>query len=78
MNHSPFLDRLVEYSCVQLPSPKGYSLEKRAKGGENLYYELEKLPVMFSRVEYEPTVCRHQSPEEQRQLRQELHQQQQN
>jgi len=70
--------KLVEYSCVQLPSPKGYSLEKRAKGGENLFNELEKLPVMFSRVEYEPTVCRHQSPEEQRQLRQELHQQQQN
>lgn len=70
--------KLVEYSCVQLPSPKGYSLEKRAKGGENLFNELEKLPVMFSRVEHEPTVCRHQSPEEQRQLHQELRRQQQN
>jgi len=52
--------RLVEYSCVDLPSQKAFSLERRAKGGDNLQAELSRLPVHFTRTEYEPVLCKPQ------------------
>jgi hypothetical protein len=49
--------KLVEFSCVPLPSQKAFSLERRAKRGDNLQAELHKLPVHFSQTEYEPVLC---------------------
>ncbi len=51
-NGCHFVNRLVEYVCIPLPSAKAYNLEKRAKGGDNLNLELQGLPVMFSRYRH--------------------------
>jgi hypothetical protein len=50
--------RLVEYSCIPLPSQKAFSMERRAKGGENLQAELYRLPVHFTKTEYEAVLCK--------------------
>ena len=47
----------VQFSCVDLPSQKAFSLERRAKHGDNLQAELNKLPVHFTTTEYEAVLC---------------------
>lgn len=49
--------RIIEFSCVGIPSWKAYSLEHRANRGENLQAELRNLPIHLSTIEYEPEVC---------------------
>lgn len=59
--------RLVDYTCVALPSQKAFSLERRAKAGENLQAELQDRPVHFSKMEYEPVLCAAQNQQQQQQ-----------
>jgi hypothetical protein len=59
--------RLVEFSCVPLPSQKAFSLERRANRGDNLQAELSRLPVHFSTNEYEAVLCNVESQQQQRQ-----------
>lgn len=48
----------VQYVCMTYPSLKAQQLEQRAKAGENLDTELNPMPVAFSKMEYEPIVCK--------------------
>ena len=67
--------RNVEFTCVDLPSQKAFSLERRAKRGDNLQAELNRLPVHFSTTEYEPVLCNQKQQEQQQQQQQQVHQQ---
>ena len=49
--------KLVEYVCISRPTSMAQSLEKRAKSGETLSLELNKMPTAFSKMEYEPVLC---------------------
>ncbi len=70
--------RNVEFSCVPLPSQKAFSLERRAKRGDNLQAELQRLPVHFSHTEYEPVLCNVENQQQkQKQQQHQQHQQQQ-
>ena len=69
--------RLVEFSCVDLPSQKAFSLERRAKRGENLQAELNRLPIHFTNTEYEAVLCNAQNHQQQRQQQQQQQQKQQ-
>ena len=71
--------RLVEFSCVPLPSQKAFSLERRAKRGDNLQAELSRLPVHFTTNEYEAVLCNVENQQQQQQHnRQRQNQNQQN
>jgi hypothetical protein len=50
--------KTVEFSCLDRPSQKAFSLERRAKRGDNLQAELHKLAVHFTTTEYEPVLCK--------------------
>ena len=71
--------RQIEFTCLDLPSQKGFNLERRARRGDNLQSEIRKLPVHFATTEYEPVLCQHQHQQQQQQnnQRQQQHQQQQ-
>jgi len=60
----------VKFSCVDLPSQKAFSLERRAKHGDNLQAELNKLPVHFSTTEYEAVLCKVDKEQQQQNQRQ--------
>ena len=70
--------RNVQFSCVDLPSQKAFSLERRARRGDNLQVELHKLPVHFTTVEYEPILCNQHHQQQQQQQQQQQRQQQLN
>ena len=69
--------RLVEFSCVPLPSQKAFSLERRAKRGDNLQAELARLPVHFTTNEYEAALCNVENQQQQQQQQQHNRQPQQ-
>ena len=68
----------VQFSCVDLPSQKAFSLERRAKHGDNLQAELNKLPVHFTTTEYEAVLCNVDKQQQQNQQQQKQKHQQQN
>merc|ERR1712061_590360 len=47
----------VKYACVASPSSKAESLKKRAMGGEALDFELNELPIAYTKMETEPMYC---------------------
>merc|ERR1719167_233710 len=49
--------KLVKYACVSAPSAKAESLKKRAMGGEALDFELNELPISYTKMEKEPLYC---------------------
>merc|ERR1719283_174125 len=50
-------EKLVKYACVSAPSAKAESLKKRAMGGEALDFELNELPISYTKMEKEPFYC---------------------
>merc|ERR1719249_489363 len=50
-------EKLVKYACVSAPSAKAESLKKRAMGGEALDFELNELPISYTKMEKEPLYC---------------------
>merc|ERR1719283_351092 len=50
-------EKLVKYACVSAPSAKAESLKKRAMGGEALDFELNELPISYTKIEKEPLYC---------------------
>merc|ERR1711862_614062 len=47
----------VEFACIQQPSVKASSLEKRALSGESLFQEITQLPTVFRKEELEAVAC---------------------
>merc|ERR1712055_632639 len=47
----------VEFACIQQPSVKASSLEKRALSGESLFQEISQLPTVFRKEELEAVAC---------------------
>merc|ERR1711962_1611277 len=48
---------MVKYACVPAPSSKAEGLKRRAMGGETLDFELNELPVSYTKMEKEPISC---------------------
>merc|ERR1711962_1275048 len=49
--------KMVKYACVPAPSSKADGLKRRAMGGEALDFELNELPVSYTKMENEPISC---------------------
>merc|ERR1711922_120490 len=49
--------KMVKYACVPAPSSKAEGLKRRAMGGEALDFELNELPVSYTKMEKEPISC---------------------
>merc|ERR1712180_302959 len=49
--------KMVKYACVPAPSSKAEGLKRRAMGGETLDFELNELPVSYTKMEKEPISC---------------------
>merc|ERR1712180_80520 len=49
--------KMVKYACVPAPSSKAEGLKRRAMGGETLDFELNELPVTYTKMEKEPISC---------------------
>jgi len=54
----------VEFVCIERPSIMAQSLVKRALAGESLHLELDQLPIVYRKVEFEPVTCSESSVEE--------------
>merc|ERR1719430_899572 len=50
-------EKLVKYACVSAPSAKAESLKNRAMAGEALDFELNELPISYTKMEKEPFYC---------------------
>merc|ERR1711962_1452085 len=49
--------KMVKYACVPAPSSKAEGLKRRAMEGEALDFELNELPVSYTKMEKEPISC---------------------
>merc|ERR1712227_467532 len=49
--------KMVKYACVPAPSSKAEGLKRRAMGGEALDFELNELPISYTKMEKEPISC---------------------
>merc|ERR1711962_1949741 len=49
--------KMVKFACVPAPSSKAEGLKRRAMGGEALDFELNELPVSYTKMEKEPISC---------------------
>merc|ERR1712111_296983 len=53
--------QMVQFVCLVTPSRQAQQLEQRAKAGESLIMTFGGKPIAYSKIQYEPTVCRRQS-----------------
>merc|ERR1711862_714515 len=53
--------QMVQFVCLDAPSRQAQQLEQRAKAGESLIMTFGGKPIAYSKIQYEPTVCRRQS-----------------
>ena len=53
--------KMLQFVCFDAPSRQAHQLEQRAKAGESLILPFAGKPISYSKIQYEPTVCRRQS-----------------